>query len=345
VRSRQLIAQLLAALEAGQVSVEEALSAAVTGPPHIGRLLVGAKGRHRSRPTFRRPKYIPNVVVDRAVASVRRRLSRLKGVTSVHWGVKEVHGRPVTDCAVIVHVDRKLSCAALRARGRKAVPRTVVVGSGRRRYRVPVDVQAARGPAHLHAGFVQPGDHGAIRRNGTPIGALGAIANGAAGAFAITAGHVAGLLGPGSIADCLDDEAGAFPIGSVRLNRFTEGIDIAAIGPVAAVPKGATLDPTFARDVTNADARRRVTLMLPGTFTPVESHIAGVDATRGFQTPVGIITMSGLTTIGRVTQEGDSGAPALDDAGAVIGFVIGSDASHTYLLPARRALDALDPLL
>jgi hypothetical protein len=134
-------------------------------------------------------------------------------------------------------------------------------------------------------------------------------------------------------------------LGPVRRNRFDDGIDIAAIGPVAAVPDGAVLDATVVRDPTNADVHRRVSLRLPGLFTPVDSHVDDVGVTRSFATPAGNITMAGLTAIARVTDGGDSGSAALDEQGAVLGFVIGADSTHTYLLPARRALDALEDSL
>jgi hypothetical protein len=238
-----------------------------------------------------------------------------------------------------------MSASKTRSRRGKVIPRHLVVRRHGKKFRIGVDVQVVKGLADLQVSFVQPGDHGAIRRNGVPVGALGAVAAGPSGLFAITAGHVAGLIGPGATADCLDDEAGAFPIGSVRRNRFNQGIDIAAIGPITSLPSAAVLSSTFPRDPTSADTHHRVRLMLPGLPTPIDAHINDVNMQRGFNTPIGPIVMRGLTGIGKVTVPGHSGAPALDDRGVLIGFVIGADETHTFLLPARRAVDAIQDAL
>ena len=323
-----MLAQALTQLEAGQVSAEEALKAALAGRAAMTRLLARAAGRHRRRPTLRRWRNLPDAVINASVRSVRRRLGRLKGVTSVHWGVKEMRGRGTSDCAVVVHVERKLSPAALRSRGMKAAPRHVTVRRGGRRFAVPVDVQAVKGPARLHAGFVRPGDHGAIRRNGIQIGALGAVAAGPAGTFAITAGHVAGLLGPGAVADCLDDEAGAFPIGGVRLNRFGQGS--------TSRHRAGGSRPEGGRTRSDVRAQSHQRRHAPPRLADVARHLhAGRVAHRQRECDAWV------PDAGRGHHDerphygpprhrgGDSGAPALDDSGAVLGFVIGGDASHT----------------
>jgi hypothetical protein len=344
--TRRLLADALSAIEDGRISSEESLQAASSGPRELTALLIRARKRARRRPTIWRIKQVPADVIHAAVEAVKKRLGRSRNVKSVHWGVQRRCGRRTAETAVVVHVARKFSLSALRARRQKIAPSSVTIRRKGRRYKVNVDVQAVKDLANLQAStFLRPGDHGAIRQSGEPIGALGAIVSGPNGLFAITAGHVAGLFGPNMAADCQDDEAGVFPLGRVRGNRFNDGIDIGAIGPVAAVPPAAVLDLTFARNPSEQDTNRRVQLMVPGISTPMESHIDDVNVTRGFSTPIGPITMAGLTAIRLATVKGDSGAPALDDNGVLIGFVVGADNQHTYLLPARRALDAIDDAL
>ena len=341
---RMRFSRLLDELEAGRTSTEEALEAARSGERAVTSLLDRIARRQKRRPTVRRIKQLPHAVIASAVARVKRHVGRRRDVTSVHWGVRRVRGRRTNESAVVVHVKKKLPPRVLRSLQRRGMARTVRVQHRRRRYVVRIDVQAVKVPAILHTSFLMPGDHGGIRVGGEHIGALGAIAPGGTGLFALTAGHVAAVIGS-KPAECVDDEAGAFPLGRVRVNAFSRGIDIAAIGPVASVPPGAVLDATIVRDPVESDTHERVSIFVPGMFTPIESHIDDVGVTRTFSTAAGVITMSGLTATARVTDPGDSGAPALDQRGALIGFVIGGDSDHTYLLPARRALDALDDLL
>jgi hypothetical protein len=266
-------------------------------------------------------------------------------VLSVHWGVARRRGRRTAEAGVVVRVRQKLRPSRLRARRMRAAPAHVPIRRGGRLYRIRVDVQLEPGYAELqHIDFIRPADHGLIRRNGAAIGTLGGVVSTGGARFAVTAGHVAALIKGGN-ADCVDDEAGAFALGPVRANQFNAGTDIAAIGPVPQVPADAVLGNTIARNPTPVDTHHRVRLMLAGASTPIESHIDDVNRTRSFDTPAGVITMSGLTAIGRVTVAGDSGAPALDDGGALVGFVVGADALNTYLLPARRALDDLENAL
>jgi hypothetical protein len=332
--------RLTEAVDDGRLSSEEAIRGALGGTERAQALLGRARRRPCQRPTVHPKRTVPAAVARRAVEQVRRRYGRLSNIASVHWGMARHRGRPTADTAVVVAVSRKLSAAALRRNHRRPLPRQVVVTHARRRYTVRVDIQAAQGLARLQAPLAEPGDHGAIHVGSTFIGALGAFVEGGGGLFAITAGHVAELL-QGAVADCIDDEAGRFRLGALRVSLFGHGLDIGAIGPVRSPPAQAVLPETLVRDPDVSDVHRRVHLHLPGLSTVVDSHIEAVDRVRGFDTPAGPITMDGLTAITRITQPGDSGSPALDDHGILVGFVLGSDDSHTFLLPAKRALDAL----
>ena len=340
-----LLNSVVKALEAGHISAEEAVRAALCGRGELLALLDRSARRGCRRPTVRSIKQVPDAVANAAIRRIVKRLGRSHNVLCVHWGVARRHGRRTSDAGVIVRVRNKMSPAALRAGGRRQAPAHVIIRRRHRRYRIRVDVQAERSLATLHADFARPADHGVIRRDKQAIGALGAIVTGPNGQFAVTAGHVAGLVPVGGVADCVDDESGPFALGPVHVNRFNNGVDIAAIGPVNSVPPAALLDNTLVRDPTISDTHHRVRVILPDLPTPIESHIDDVNRTRGFSTPIGTIKMSGLTAITRVTVPGDSGAPVLDDDDQLVGFVIGADDVNTFLLPARRALDALEDSL
>lgn len=342
----RFVPHLVKALEAGRISSAEALQATLKGKTAIVALLNRADNRQSRRPTIRKPRQYPLAVTERAVSLVQNRVKRRsRNLRSIHWGVRQVCGRRTNETAVVVHVATKRSPRQLRASKRTPFPKSVTVRYRGRRYVCPVDVQGVGSSAALHLGSAEPGDHAAILVGGEAVGALGAIVLGSDNlSYAVTAGHVAEAIGTGT-ARCSDLDAGVFSLGRVKCNQLAEGDDVAAIGPVTKVPAGAVGPTTFARDATNADVHDRVFFFLPESFTAIESHIEGVNVTGVFSTPSGTVTLTGLTAVDRVTRSGDSGAPALDVHGDLIGFVVGADATRTFLLPARRALDALENCL
>jgi hypothetical protein len=336
---------VLAALDEGRLSAEEAVRAALKGPDVLGALLGQVQRRPVRRRSIRRIKTYPAAVVDRALGSVRRTMQGSRTVRSIHWGARQVLGRRTSEVAVVIHVSAKRSPKRVVADGRRLAPRRVSVRFRGRRYLVPVDVQAVGRGASLHVDTARPGGHGSIRVGGEGVGALGAIVVGGGGAlFAVTAGHVARAIGSRP-ADCADVDAGLFPLGSVKCNRLGSGDDVAAIGPVPSLPAGAAGEPTFVRDATSGDVNQRVFVLLPESFTPIESHIDGVGVTTTFVVGSGTMLLRGLTSIDRVAHGGDSGAPVLDVQGNMLGLVVGGDATRTYLMPARRALNALQDCL
>jgi hypothetical protein len=336
---------IVSALDEGRLSAEEAILAALRGPRALGALLLRAKRRPIRRRTIRAIKRFPALVIDRALAMVRRRMRGVRTVRSVHWGTRQKRGRRTGETGVVIYVRKKEAEHSIRSARRRLAPRHVSVAYRDRRYQVPVDVQAVGQSATFHIDTANPGGHGEIRAGGRRIGALGAVVAAGDGAlYAVTAGHVADAIG-NQDADCAEADAGVFPLGRVKCNRLDSGDDVAAIGPVPVVPAGAAGAATFARDAGNGDVNERVFVLLPESFTPIESHIDGVGVSASFIIEAGALTLRGLTSIDRVTRGGDSGAPALDVNGNIIGFVVGGDATRTYLMPARRALDALQDCL
>lgn len=345
LHANRLVPRLLQAVEFGRISTAEALKATVRGKSAMQAVLQLAHTRQPARPLARRPRRYPSRAIDGAIAAVKRRIGGRRVVRSIHWGVRQVGGRRTYQTAVVVHVVTKFSPSQLRGKGQSRLPRSVTVRLGGRRYVVPVDVQGVGTSATLHIATAEPGDHGTILVNGHALGALGAVVLGSDNrSYAVTAGHVAEAVG-GNTADCRDLDAGTFRLGPVKCNRLDAGVDVAAMGPVGSVPPGAVGSETFARDATTGDLHKRVFFYLPESFTAIESHIEGVNVTGVFSTPSGTLRLTGLTSVDRMTRSGDSGAPALDVEGNLIGFVVGADATRTFLLPARRALNALEDCL
>lgn len=339
--SRGRFSEVLEAIASGTLSTEEAIRAALHGMQALADSVERAGKRPLCRPTIYKYPTYPAAVVEIAVERVRRRFGRRSNVRSIHWGVRQFRGRRIGQRAVVIHVTRKLSRSRLRRTRRGAIPATLSIRHKHRRYTVPIDIQAVGQSATLHIAFIRPGHHGQLRLGTNGIGALGGVVDGAGGQlFAVTAGHVAQVIGTRDV-HCGDADAGVFALGKVRCNQLNRGHDIAMIGPLASVPHGATINATFARDARVGDLHQRVFVLLPNAITPVESHIEGVGVTAVFGCDAGVVSLRGLTSIDRVTRSGDSGAPALDAAGNVVGFVVGADATRTFLIPARRALDAL----
>jgi hypothetical protein len=339
--ARRIVNDVLNAIASGKLSTEDALRAAMKGRRALADRLEHAAKGGLCRPTIYKYPTYPAAVPEIAVERVKRRFGRSRNVRSVHWGVRQWHGQRTGQRAVVVHVVRKVSRARLRKERRRVIPAAVVVRHKHRRYEIPIDVQAVGPSATLHIAFVRPGHHAQIRLGVNGIGALGGVVDGSGGQlFAVTAGHVARAIGTREV-DCADAEAGVFALGKVKCERLNQGDDVAVIGPIASVPRGATIAPTFARDARDADLQQRVFVLLPRAITPIESHIEGVGVSAVFGSDGQLLSLVGLTSIDRVTQGGDSGAPVLDAQGSVIGFVVGADATRTFLMPARRALDAV----
>ena len=54
------------------------------------------------------------------------------------------------------------------------------------------------------------------------------------------------------------------------------------------------------------------------------------------------ITLQGLLSVSKISDEGDSGAVATTNRGEVIGMVIGGDDTYSYLVPIRSILKRLE---
>jgi hypothetical protein len=96
------------------------------------------------------------------------------------------------------------------------------------------------------------------------------------------------------------------------------------------------------RDPSEQDLTFVVHVKVQREFAPKQSAIEGVGVTGHFVHDGAEIAIDGLTTLQpAVTVPGDSGAPVVDGSGNLVGFVVGEWNSRTFLMPARRAIDAL----
>lgn len=350
---RDVIGSALEAIREGRLSVEDALRAAARGSER-SRLalarLAKAPGPAR-RPTVRTFVSPSPKTIARAVASIRRRLDGVEGVKSVHWGVRRIRGRATGEPSVVVFVDEKMSPERLRDTNRRPLPGTVVVRNAGVASRITVDVQPVGTPGHLQAfAFIRVGTHVAIGTAKKPLGSLGGVVELADGTFgAITAGHVVQMAkGADLQAATATTET---PIGQPLTGAngrpmviVDETADIAIVGPIEGDIGNIAGEALFVRDPTHADLNHRVWVKVLRDFAPVAAYVDGIDVRTSFfrADGPGELTIDGLVAIDAVTQGGDSGAPVLDEVDNVIGFVVGSDNLRTYIMPAKRGLDALE---
>jgi hypothetical protein len=278
------------------------------------------------------------------IGSVQKAVAHLPAV-SLHWGRKWVAGKPTRRTAAVVEVDRKRSPKWLRAHGEPVIPKTVQVTYRGKPRRVLLDVVERRRPArfHVNVDVAAPGANVPIGTSGETLGTLGGVVTLANGHYALTAGHVAAIAAGAALVARWTGP----PVSLGKVFRsITDGRgDAALIGPLQP-SDGLTGMETFLKDPTKADVHRRAWVLLK-SGTPREFVIDGVGLTREFTglggpsvqvgNLVALVTADGKTG----TKKGDSGAPVLDDDGFLIGLVVGSDSTATYVSSARRSVHAL----
>lgn len=166
---------------------------------------------------------------------------------------------------------------------------------------------------------------------------------------AVTAGHVVQMARGADLVAAT--ETTQMPLGEPLLNTLggrmmlvNERADLAVVGPIEGDVTDIAGREQFVRDPTHADLNQRVWVYVQRDLAPVAAYVNGIDVRASFfrADGPGEIDVEGLVAIDAVTQAGDSGAPVVDDDDNIVGFVVGSDSIMTYLMPARRGLDALE---
>jgi hypothetical protein len=204
-----------------------------------------------------------------------------------------------------------------------------------------VDVQAVAKKGRLHHEPVHVGSHAEVEVENEG-GTLGALMNAPDGSLtAILSGHVAQRRGLKVKARALSGKT--FSLGQVqRVLEWSEG-DAASAGPVAPSVLTQMAEPaTDIRTLTRKDMRVAVYIRVARDISPRETFVGDVGVTMPVAYRGGTRVLTDLiATTQDVTEPGDSGAPAVDWEGNLVGFVVGSLGNKTYLMPAGRALDAL----
>lgn len=331
MRSKALLVdEALGAVERGRVSVEEVVRAALGGRAEFFDWL----GRHaqatpKSRPRrwrLRRAPRCARAVMEAALAQARRRLARC-GVVAVSWGIKYEKGAPRRPGSLIAWVEEKKDPARKASR----VPAWIDVTVKGRRTRFFIDVQEVP-TVKRQAGEVRPGK-GLHVIVGEKLGTMSALlGNG----HALLSGHV--VTEGGDEVLIVLDNGSQVSLGNVDFQQVDDRIDAALVGEVP--DEAATwisLDPAPVATLEHADHDILVTVRTARGLR--ESFVDALDVPARFsdgKTMVGLIRLGG-----RITIDGDSGAPVMDGNGAIVGFVLGVADGHTVLVPARRIVDAL----
>jgi hypothetical protein len=317
---------LVDAIAEGRVSVETAVRALAGSANQraVRRLLREASTAERQRIRVRELTHDARLL-SAGERALRRHLVEQPGI-HVGRGVHYRKGLPTDEFSLVVHVHAKRD-----VRPERAIPKNFSFRYRGRFQTLPVDVKQIASATKQAA--VRPGNL-AIVDTGTEHGALSAIIQLANSTVALISGHVAGGVG-GSI---LGTEASGSTValGTVTQCVDDDTMDAAVVGPVPTNELAyLTTNPATVRDVSTINQPITVDITAAQTGSVVTGQLVHASAPATF----GTRTMSGLIEISPCcTQPGDSGSPAFDSAGALLGFVVGASATNTYLIPAKEVL-------
>jgi S1-C subfamily serine protease len=303
----------------------------------MGRVTVDERRRSRVRQIL----WLSKEATERVVVQARAKLSRYANVRSVSWGLRYHKGRAGGERALIVWVDKKIARDLVPKKQR--LPAAFMAKLGKTTKSIPIDVQSiARGTKHVGTAQLRPGRQVTVWVDGEK-GSLSACLEPVSKQRAIISGHVAGKSGNEVTAVLSDGTKIAF--GKVGRLQNDQTVDAAAIEGVPLTGVDAmTLGPMNIRDFSGDDVGVLVHAVLGSGKVAVA--IDAVDAPADFGADG---QMNGLLRLDHgVTNPGDSGAPVIDRNNQIVGFVVGyatveegdgTARSHTFVLPARRALD------
>lgn len=300
---------------------------------------------------------ISSEIAEAAVAEVRKSIEDVgvPDIVSVHFGLKWKKGESLGLPAVIVWVKNKLPESKIPVRER--LKKTVTVRLGGVSTRLPVDVQSAP-----RKGEPQPVDNDWNRHSseryastkarffveGEPVtfyGTLGAVFPDSHGPgwLATTAGHAVGPEGSTvNMRTWAGGSAGNVP---VIINGLDFGLDLALLGPIGPTIAGRAATPIAGLGEPNAVSVSSGDWVLISNKFQVYPAIIQ-DLVSGPVTldygPVNLDVGSFFTVTPNLTQKGDSGGPAFDRFGRVVGFVMGrwmmDGIKKTFLVSARRGI-------
>jgi len=336
-RSAALAEAALIAVESGQISVEELLAGGAARIPRFRAWLANRLGRlpqgERAEPQIRHRRRSREEVAA-ILTAARAQFGAHPGVRHIAWGSKTVGGHPVPrDCLVFL-VDAKRRDLADGAA--EKIPESVSLETPLGVRVVETDVREIAKGVH-HAGAVSAGFHCGVQA-GSNLGCLGCVTTVGGVAFAIVSGHVAVQKDVAITATSVS--GGTVPLGPSVVVKNDADVDAARVGPVPDDSLGGLADvPTSVRDLDESDTRLAIHISVPrGTLYAAVDTVSEPATFLDPATGAGH-AMNALIRLDQgVTLHGDSGAPAMDATGLLVGFVEGIADGRTYLIPAGRAI-------
>lgn len=335
--AKQLIADALRVIATGGLSIEAILTHATTSPDFRRWLAKQTERGHEPRRLqLTRAAPVDPAVIAKALQTANKRF-RSRGVLAAAWGTAVRSGVNTGTACIVLSVRDKVRLDRLPRPLR--LPKTLTIRHRGRSVALPVDVQ--RVPlGRKEAAQVHPGDL-AMAIVGAKKGTIGAIAKRAAGTSAIISGHLAilgaavtGRLGSG-------DEVRLGTVERVRNDDRIDGARVDGVDPADVPFLSDSARPI--RDLTDGDLNIQLTVHRAQGDGDSHAFIDGLDMLAEFGNDDGTTSpMYGLIKLSKkVSRSGDSGAPVIDSASRLVGFVIGSADGHTYVIPARKVLDAM----
>lgn len=331
-RHGTVLREALRALAEGRLVAEDVLRSALSGNPRFGQWLSDqvSHSLHEDPriPRMRRRRELSDPVRSKVLAAARRRFKRRKDVVGVSWGVKYSGGLPRESDALIVWVRDKRPPRDVRS----PIKGPLQVRVGGKDIRVALDVQEVPRAEKQWGSNIRPGDRAQVQVEDR-IGTLSAVLETGEVLFS---GHVAQEEGSPVVA--IVPGRGRVQLGPVDLCLDNTSVDGAVAGPMEAGDISfATRNSTEVRVLNQGEHNIGVkVLCIDGER---ETSIDALDVPAEFS---GSPTMSDMIRLaGKVTDDGDSGAPVTDSFGNLIGFVVGASKNKTIVIPAERVLRAL----
>lgn len=329
----QLKRALLSAVEEGRIAVEDLVDAAFEACGEGVRLqplqdLVSwADEKPKRRIYVRRPPLVQGQEWEEALAQAREHLSVHPDVESIGWGRTFSGGTANDQVGVIVRVRAKRDVAPDRA-----IPRHVDVEVGGMPFRLRVDVREV-GVLNKQMGLRVGGETSV--RSGGRRGTLSAVVSDEGRHRALISGHVAGVEGAHVAFRTRD---GKRVHGVVRWHRDNPDIDAAAVRGLSDLD--AVLLGRKADLISEFESLEGLLVTVHGATTQRDIEATITDASAVVAFPGG--HMRGLLELDvPASVDGDSGAPAVDSRGKLVGFVVGADErGRTHLVLARKVIDA-----
>ena len=270
-----------------------------------------------------------------------RRWERRKYVVGTAIGQRQRGGRflrAVRERCIVVYVDAKLPDSQLAAARRAPFPAFIELKRGKRKYRVPVDVQAT--------GALVGELHGMISTRvsiaGQAVGAVGGIVANAQGLRSVlVAGHVAVQVGR-----ALQLSGGMSAV--TRMVRMSALLDHALARPNTAHVLGGCSLPSgdVIAGVRAVDAEllgEALFFQRATTGRRVQTLVRAVDASAPFPLPqrAGPVVMRGLIATRRDTTLGESGTLLYDASFQAVGTLVGVLGEKSYFVPCDTAFARL----